>query len=241
MDRLTLLKGKVDKKRPLSTEIIRELQEDFLIKSTYHSNAIEGNTLTIYETKAVLEEGITIAGKSMREHLEVLNHKEAILIAEEIVKNDAPFSEIMIKELHGIVLNNIDRANAGKYRDRNVIISGASHTPPYAVVVPQLMSDLISWYRVAEDLHPVERAAILHSKFINIHPFTEGNGRTARLLLKLELVRSGYLPVIIETERCFDYYDVLDQAAVSMYYDAFMEFVADCEEKELERYLRVIG
>ncbi|GKV65540.1 MULTISPECIES: hypothetical protein [unclassified Sporosarcina] len=117
MDRLTSLKRKVDEKRPLSTEIIRELKEDILIKSTCHSNAIEGNTLTIYETKAVLEDGITIAGKSMREHLEVLNHREAILIAEEIVHKEAPFSELVIKELHGIVLNNIDRANAGKYRD----------------------------------------------------------------------------------------------------------------------------
>src|SRR5690606_31156123 len=118
---------------------------------------------------------------------------------------DQPFSDTVIKELHGVVLHSIDRANAGKYREQNVIISGASHTPPDAVVVPQLMMDLTEWYNAAIDLHPVERAAILHSKFVTIHPFTDGNGRMACLLLNLELVRSGYLPVIIETERRFEY------------------------------------
>ena len=241
LNRVTMLKEKVDLQRPLSTEVIRELKADFLIKSTYHSNAIEGNTLTVYETKAVLEDGITIAGKSMREHLEAINHKEAILVAEEIVQEEIPFSERVVKDLHSIVLNKIDRENAGMYRSRNVIISGASHTPPDAFMVPQLMTDLIEWYRSATELHSVERAVILHSKFVNIHPFTDGNGRTARLMLNLELVRSGYLPVIIETERRFDYYELLDQAAISGGYEEFVLFIAEHEEKELERYLKVIG
>ncbi|PID20975.1 hypothetical protein CSV61_12170 [Sporosarcina sp. P3] len=132
-DRFSLLKKNVDQRRPISKGLIRSLKEDFLIKNTYHSNAIEGNRLTVYETKAVLEDGIVIAGKSMREHLEAINHKEAILVAEEIVQQDQPLSEIVIKELHGIVLHSIDRANAGKYREQNVIISGASYTPPDAV------------------------------------------------------------------------------------------------------------
>ncbi|ARF16741.1 Fic family protein [Sporosarcina ureae] len=132
-DRLSLLKKKVDQPRPLSKGLIRSLKEDFLIKNTYHSNAIEGNTLTVYETKVVLEDGIVIAGKSMREHLEAINHKEAILVAEETVQQDQPFAEMVIKQLHGIVFHSIDRANAGKYREQNVIISGASHTPPDAV------------------------------------------------------------------------------------------------------------
>ncbi|WP_303966543.1 Fic family protein [Sporosarcina ureae] len=239
--RLTLIKKNLDQLRPFSKELTRSLNEDFIIKSTYHSNAIEGNRLSVYETKAVLEDGIVIAGKSMREHLEAINHKEAILVAEEIVQQDQPFSEMVIKELHGIVLHSIDRANAGKYREQNVIISGASHTPPDAVVVPQLMTDLIEWYNAAAGLHPVERAAILHSKFVNIHPFTDGNGRTARLLLNLELVRSGYLPVIIETERRFEYYALLDRAAVTGDYKGVVEFVVDYEELELERYLGFIG
>ncbi len=241
INRIIALKNKVDQQRPLSKNLLRNLHEDFLIKSTYHSNAIEGNTLTVYETKAVLEDGITIAGKSMREHLEAINHKEAILVAEEIVQENTQFSESVIKELHGIVLNKIDRANAGKYRERNVAISGASHTPPDAVKVPYLMLDLNEWYKKASELHPVKRAAILHSKFVNIHPFIDGNGRTARLLLNLELMRSGYLPIIIETERRFEYYALLDHAAVTEDYDGFIEFVVDYEEKELERYLEIIG
>ena len=168
---------------------------DFVIKSTYHSNAIEGNTLTVYETKAVLEDGITIAGKSMREHLEAINHKEAILVAEEIVQEEIPFSERVVKDLHSIVLNKIDRDNAGMYRNRNGIISGASYTPPDAFMVPQLMTDLFEWYRSSTELHPVKRTAILHSKFVNIHLFTE----------------------------------------------EFVMFIAEYEEKELERYLKIIG
>ena len=241
LDRLLLLKREVDQHLPLSKELARSLKEDFLIKSTYNSNAIEGNRLTIYETKVILEDGIVVVGKSIREHLEALNHKEAILVAEEIVQQNQPFSEIVIKELHGIVLHSIDRTNAGKYREQNVIISGASHTPPDAVMVPQLMRDLIEWYKHASDLHPVERAAVLHSKFVNIHPFTDGNGRTARLLQNLELMRSGYLSIIIETERRFEYYELLDKAAMSGEYGAFVEFVVDYEERELERYLEFIG
>lgn len=137
VNRLLLLKENVDRKRPFSKELVRSLKEDFLIKGTYHSNAIEGNRLTVYETKVILEDGIVIAGKSVREHLEAINHKEAILVAEEIAQQDQPISEMVIKELHGIVLHSIDRANAGKYREQNVLISGASHIPPDAVLVPQ--------------------------------------------------------------------------------------------------------
>ncbi|MDV6378440.1 hypothetical protein ORD22_09400 [Sporosarcina sp. GW1-11] len=108
MDRLLSLKKKVDQQRTLSKELILELKNDFLIKSTYHSNVIEGNTLSVYETKAILEDGIVITGKSMREHLEAINHKNEILVAEEIVQQNHPFSEMAIKQLHGILLNAID-------------------------------------------------------------------------------------------------------------------------------------
>lgn len=150
-DRLSLLKKNVDQRRPISKGLIRSLKEDFLIKNTYHSNAIEGNRLSIYETKAVLDDGIVIAGKSMREHLEAINHKEAILVAEEMVQQDQPLSEIVIKELHGIVLHSIDRTNAGKYREQNVIISGASHTLPDAVVVPQIHDELILQGHISDE------------------------------------------------------------------------------------------
>ena len=239
LGKLLFLKQGLDKQRPLPSALVKNLQKDFLVKSTYHSNAIEGNTLTVYETKAILEDGITIAGKSMREHLEAINHKEAILLTEDIIKNKEMMSERIIKNLHAIILHGID-SNAGVYRKSNVIISGASHTLPDFMNVPQLMTDLINWYDQEYNLHPIEKAAILHSKFVNIHPFKDGNGRTSRLLMNLELIKSGYLPIIIEQEKRSQYYEVLDVAAVKEDYVPFIKFVMDYEDKELKRYMKLI-
>jgi len=238
--KLTRLKEKLYLQRPLPSELVKSLRNDFLVKSTYHSNAIEGNTLTVYETKAILEDGITIAGKSMREHLEAINHKQAIILTEEFVKSKEILSERLIKELHAIILYGIDQSNAGLYRKHNVIISGASHTPPNHIEVPQLMADLIVWYNRKNELHPLEKAAMLHSKFVNIHPFIDGNGRTSRLLMNLELIKAGYLPIIIENEQRFKYYEILDIAAVEQNYIPFIEFIANYEKQELQRYIEVI-
>ncbi|WP_079710135.1 Fic family protein [Paraliobacillus ryukyuensis] len=238
--KLTELKKNNNKRRPLSKQLVKSLQEDYLIKNTYHSNAIEGNTLTVYETKAILEEGVTISGKSMQEHLEAINHKQAILLSEEIVKKKEPITERSIKDLHGIILYGIDNSNAGVYRNDNAIISGASHTPPPFLSVPQEMSRLMDWYQQENTMHPVEKAAVLHSKFVNIHPFVDGNGRTARLLMNLELFKSGYLPIIIEKEHRSEYYRVLDIAEVSGNYDPFANFLANYEEQELTRYNQLL-
>lgn len=238
--KLTKLKEKLSLQRPLPSALIKGLRNDYLVKNTYHSNAIEGNTLTIYETKAILEDGITIAGKSMREHLEAINHKQAIILTEEIVKNKEIVSERLIKELHAIILHGIDPSNAGVYRNQDVIISGANHTPPNHTVVPQLMMDLMEWYDKNTDLHPLKRAAIFTSKFVNIHPFIDGNGRISRLLMNLELIKSGYLPIIIDSEQRFKYYEVLDIAAVDENYAPFIQFVAGFEQRELQSYLKLI-
>lgn len=240
LEKLTQLKDELDLQPPLPSELVKSLRKDFLVKSTYHSNAIEGNTLTLYETKAILEDGITIAGKSMREHLEAINHKQAIILTEDIVNNKDVLSERLIKELHAIILHGIDQLSAGRYRNENVIISGANHTPPNAIAIPQLMSDLIFWYNAKSDLHPLKKAVMLHSKFVNIHPFIDGNGRTSRLLMNLELIQSGYLPVIIENEQRFKYYELLDLAAVEGNYLPFIQFIAKYEEIELQRYLKLI-
>ncbi|KGX85208.1 Fic family protein [Pontibacillus litoralis] len=240
LNKLTELKKKVDKKRPLSKRLVKSLQEDYLIKNTYHSNAIEGSTLTVHETKAILEDGVTISGKSMREHLEAINHKEAILLSEDIVKKKEPFTERTIKELHAIILHGIDNKNAGVYRKDDVIISGASHTPPNFINVPEKMSHLVEWYHNEENMHPVKKAAILHSLFVNIHPFIDGNGRTARLLMNLELFKSGYLPVIIEKEHKSEYYRTLDEAGVTGDYSSFTNFIANYEKQELIKYNRLL-
>lgn len=240
LKKLAKLKEKLSLQRPLPSELVNGLRNDYLVKNTYHSNAIEGNTLTVYETKAILEDGITIAGKSMREHLEAINHKQAIILTEEIVKNKEVVSERLIKELHAIILHGIDPSNAGVYRKHDVIISGASHTPPSYTVVPQLMTDLMVWYDKNTSLHPLEKAAIFTSKFVNIHPFIDWNGRTSRLLMNLELIKMGYLPIIIESEQRFKYYEVLDIAAVDEDYTPFIQFLAGYEQQELQRYLELI-
>jgi len=240
LDSIIALKQKLDENRPLPSHLIQSLQKDFLIKNTYHSNAIEGNTLTVYETKAILEDGITVAGKSMREHLEAINHKEAILLTEDLINNNEDVSERHIKEFHAIILHSIDNQHAGIYRLRNVIMSGASHMPPDYMKVPDLMHELVEWYRQEQDLHPIEKATLLHSQFVNIHPFIDGNGRTARLLMNFELLKTGYLPIIIEQERRFDYYKVLDIAAVKQDYGPLLSFVMDYEYKELQRYMSLI-
>lgn len=201
---------------------------------------VGGTPLTVYETKAILEDGITIAGKSMREHLEAINHKQAIILTEDIIKNKEMMSERIIKNLHAIILHGIDSSNAGVYRRSNVIISGASHMSPDYIKVPQLMEELMEWYHQEQSLHPIEKAAMLHSKLVNIHPFTDGNGHTSRLVMNLELIKSGYLPIIIEKERRFQYYEVLDTAAVKQDYRPFIKFVIEYEDKELKRYIKFI-
>lgn len=148
------LKSTLDQHRPLDPAIVRNLREDLIVRWTYHSNAIEGNTLTLQETKVVLE-GITIGGKSIREHLEAVNHKNAILLLEDLVQKNEPLTEWTIKSLHQLILKGIDDDNAGRYRSVNVRISGAEHPPPDQVRVPELMEYFITWYQTeAMSLHP---------------------------------------------------------------------------------------
>ena len=239
---VTKLKKLLDKQRPLPPKLVKNLKKDFLIKSTYHSNAIEGSTLTVHETKAILEDGITISGKSMKEHLEAINHQQAIFLTEDIVKNKEEVSERVIKEIHALVMYGIDDKGPGAYRMEPVVITGASHIPPSFYEVPRLMEELIDWYHSdeASKLHPIEKAAMLHSKLVNIHPFADGNGRTSRLLMNLELTKSGYLPVIIELQQRAKYYEVLDIAAVKGDYHPFVKFVTDYECQALNNYLTFI-
>ena len=198
---LDALKARLDRHRPLPPDMVADLRADMVLRYTFHSNAIEGNTLTLMETKVVLEDGVTIGGKSMREHLEAINHKEAIGFLEEVVRDGRGLDERTLKGLHQLVLRGI-ADDAGRYRTRNVIISGAGHTPPDALHMQERMDAFFRWYAdAAARLHPVELAARVHADFVVIHPFTDGNGRTARLLMNLELMRAGYPTVIIPVEQ----------------------------------------
>lgn len=231
------MKNKLDKLRPLSEETIKSIQESILLEWTYNSNAIEGNTLTLLETKVVLE-GITIGGKTLREHLEVINHKDAILYLEEIIRNKEPFSEWQIKNIHNLVLKGINDKYAGNYRDKQVLISGALHIPPAPYLLKEKMEEFVNWYNSdAQLLHPVERAALVHVIFVGIHPFIDGNGRTSRLLLNLELMKNGLPPIVIKNINRLEYYSALDKAHTTGNNQDFINLVLKETEEMLNRYI----
>ncbi|MBL4935540.1 Fic family protein [Clostridium sp. YIM B02515] len=237
IDRKKLL---LDSKRPLPQYTIKSIREQLNLEWTYNSNAIEGNTLTLMETKVVLE-GITIGGKTLREHLEVINHRDAILYVEEIVKNNEPFSEWQIKNIHRLVLKGINDEYAGAYRDQQVIIAGAKHIPPEPFLIKEQMENLIKWYEgEGAKLHPILRAAMLHVIFVGIHPFIDGNGRTSRLLLNLELMKNGYPPMVIRNENRIKYYNALDKAHTTNDNTDFAELVLEELNKTMDLYLNLI-
>lgn len=233
-------KQQLDDKRPLPKYTAQSLREKLFLEWTYNSNAIEGNTLTINETKVVLE-GITVGGKTMREHLEVINHRDAISYIEDIVQKGELFSEWQIKNLHRLVLKGIDDGYAGVYRDQQVFISGASHTPPAPYKIQECIDKLMKWYNgEAQGLHPIVRSAMLHAIFVGVHPFIDGNGRTSRLLLNLELMKSGYPPIVIRVENRLAYYNALDKAHTTEDYTEFVELIMKEVEESLDLYLSVV-
>lgn len=227
--KLDALKEKLDSYRPLSPEIVSNLHDDLVLRWTYHSNAIEGNTLTLKETKVALE-GITVGGKTIREHFEAINHREAIFFVEDLVKKREPLSEWQIKSIHQLILKNIEDKNAG-----------ADHVPPDALRVESEMEGFIQWYRTEGlALHPVERAARVHSDFVKIHPFVDGNGRTSRLIMNLELMKSGFPPIVLPVERRLEYYETLDLAHTKGNYEPFLRLISELAEAGFEPYWFVL-
>ena len=238
---LDTLKQKLDSFRPLPKEILENLHEDLVLRWTYNSNAIEGNTLTLIETKVALE-GITIGGKTMREHFEAINHREAILFVEDLVQKKEQLTEWQIKSIHQLILKNIDDKNAGAYRKSNVIIAGAEHVPPDYIHLQEEMEKFIEWYKTqAQKMHPVEKAARVHADFVKIHPFIDGNGRTARLLMNFELMKDGFPPVVLPVEKRLEYYEALDKAHTKNDYTSFLELAVKLSEESFKPYFHVLG
>ena len=231
---------KLNSKRPLSKEATESLQNAINLEWTYNSNGIEGNTLTLKETKVVLE-GITIGGKSVKEHLEAINHENAIEYLDGLTKDKSEISEWNIKGLHQLILKGIDDDNAGRYRNHNVIISGAKHRPPEYIKVPELMEKLMMNYDEWDKYHPIIRAALLHGELVKIHPFIDGNGRTSRLIMNMDLMISGYVPVIIKKDNRLKYYEALDKAHTTGDYTDFVKIITEAENEMLDRYLDVVG
>ncbi len=235
--RLQQKKTQLDALRPLPTTADHRLNEQLTVEWIYNSNAIEGSTLTLRETQLILETGLTIGGKSLREHLEVINHQEAIKYVETLTTQDEPITALHVRQIHRLVLARIDDDRAGQYRTTPVRIAGSTHQPPEAWEVPHLMTTWESWLNDPTlTLHPIERAAVAHHRLVAIHPFLDGNGRTARLVMNLLLMREGYPPTIIMRVNRRQYYSVLARADTGDE-TALVNFVGRAVERSLTLYL----
>jgi len=214
------------------------------LEYTFESNRIEGNTLTLKETDLVINEGLTISGKSMREHLEAINHQEAIAYIKHLVEKKSVFNEHALLAVHNLILRGIDQSNAGKYRQVQVMIKGSKHVPPAPYLVPKQMEDYFIWYRQQQNkLHPVVLATEMHERLVTIHPFIDGNGRTSRLVMNLILLKHGYVIANLkgDAKSRMNYYLALEQAQTQQSKSDFTELIAQTELDALNRYIKIIG
>lgn len=219
-----------------------KILEALAIEYTYESNRIEGNTLTLQETQLVIEKGLTISGKSLKEHLEAINHKEAIDFISDLVKDKEPLNERNLLQIHSIILKSIDRENAGIYRKVPVLISGSTHTPPQPYLVQKLMEDYFIFYEDHKNsLHPVVLSAEMHERLVSIHPFIDGNGRTSRLVMNLILLQNGFPIANIkgDTESRMKYYNALENSRADNKTE-FILLVAELVKESLERRINLM-
>ncbi len=212
-ERLYEKKAVIQQSRPLPAMALQKIKEDLTVEWTYNSNSIEGNTLSLRETKMVLLDGITIKGKSLREHFEAHNHEKAIDYLYSLVNSKYVLRSIDILSLHGLVMRSIEDEFAGRLRNGGVRITGANFTPPNANRVSDLLDELIDFINTnASGFNDIEMAAIFHHRLAWIHPFFDGNGRTVRLAMNLLLLRKGFPPAIILKNDRQKYYEALNQA-----------------------------
>lgn len=232
----------LNKARPLSPAVAQQLKERFEVEMTYNSNAIEGNTLTLKETYWVIQQGITVKNKPLKDHLEAKSHKEALDFLYDLIaqKKKATFSEYLIKSIHSIIVEDVDKEIAGVYRKTDVFIAGSDHKPPSALEVPTKMNELITWAKKHHNkMEAVEFAALFHHKFVEIHPFQDGNGRTGRLLMNIFLMQAGYPLTIIQNNDRKKYYRVLALADQGSF-KALVNFIGQAVLRSLTIYLDAI-
>ncbi len=230
-------KSKLDALRPLPAAAVQNIRNSLTLEWTYHSNSIEGNTLTLQETRMVIEDGLTIKGKSLREHFEAVNHHDAVEYVESLAAKGHLLTASDLLSVHGLVLQKIEKEFAGRYRNSGVRISGANFVPPNALKVDELMEDLIEWANDASILlDSIIKASIFHHRFVWIHPFFDGNGRTGRLLFNLLLMKEGFPPAIILKNDRKKYYDALNKAN-SGDYAKLLLLVMQALERSLDIYL----
>jgi Fic family protein len=235
------LKAKLDNFRQFDSYSIAQALE---LEYTFESNRIEGNTLTLRETDLVINEGLTISGKSMREHLEAINHQEAIAYIKHLMEKSTNLNEREVLSIHNLILRGIHPEDAGRYRKVQVMIKGSSYMPPQPYIVAKDMEGFFIWYETnKKSLHPVILAAEMHERLVTIHPFIDGNGRTSRLVMNLILLQHGYIIANIkgDYESRMQYYQALETAQTKNNKEDFLLFIAQIEKESLERYISIIG
>jgi len=259
--KLDALKTRLEDLRPFPSAIAHRLRENLVLHWIYHSNAVEGSTLTLEETKTALE-GVMIGGKTLREHFEVINHRNGILYIENAIRKGDSFSEWQMRNINRVILKNIDDHNAGRYRriksvspnnneqhvlkpkntNHLILISRCAKAGVVAhpaqwdsISVPDAMADFVRWYiEKSQTLHPLERAVRIHADLIDIHPFINGNGHTARLLMNLELLKCGYPPAIIPVEKQIRYYEALNLVCMTKNHTSLLALISECVETSLQ-------
>ena len=241
LDEIDVLKKKLDAFREFDSFRIAQALE---LEYTFESNRIEGNTLTLRETDLVINEGLTISGKSMREHLEAINHVEAIAYIKQLMERNFPLNERELLSVHNLILRGIIPEDAGRYRRVQVMIKGSAYMPPQPFIVAKEMEDYFFWFEEnKKNLHPVILAAEMHERLVTIHPFIDGNGRTSRLIMNLILLQNGYVIANIkgDYDSRMNYYQSLEKAQTTGNKEDFLMFIASIEKQCLERYLDIIS
>ena len=237
LETLDQKKKELDSFRPLPKELLQNLKEWYKVELTYSSNALEGNTLTASETALVLEKGLTVKGKPLKDHLEAVNHGYAFDYIIELVNGSAKDRDLRdIYGIHQLILKSIDDQNAGRLRLVQVYITGLELDLPGPIKLQELMEEFIQWLHTTQE-HPVLIAADAHLKLVSIHPFMDGNGKTSRLLMNLLLMQAGFPPAVIKPEQKDEYIEVLKEAQLTGNAEPFRMFIVQCVEKSLEKSL----
>lgn len=221
----------------LPKEVLQSFDRSFEVEYTHNSTAIEGNTLSLIQTKAILEDGISVGGKTLREIYEVVNHNKAFGFVKKCVTEGKTLDETIIKDIHALLMENI--LTGGVYRNVEVRISGAKHKPPVPSEMYQQIKNFYADmpYKVKENA--IEFAAWTHAEFVKIHPFVDGNGRTSRMIMNYQLLASGFLPVSIAKENRLEYFETLEAYAVEGDLNPFANMIAELEEQRLDEYLGI--
>lgn len=243
LEAIDRLRDEWQAKRPLNATQLQRMRDFFNIEYTFESNRIEGNTLTLQETSLVVNEGLTISGKSMKEHLEAVNHAEAVDFVIELASKREGLTKRNVLDLHALILKSIDRENAGRYRSVPVRISGSQHEPPQPFLLDKLMEDYFVHYRQQEGrMHPVILASEMHERLVSVHPFIDGNGRTSRLVMNLVLLRNGYTIANLkgDVNSRLAYYRALEKVQMDNQPEVFYLLVADAVEESLKAHLALV-